>query len=475
LRLSSLVLILKGPMAQLRYFSWGRAAALAALIVAAVAVFAFTRSGRQLRVLLMTDARTGSPQWCDVTTAALQSLSKKWETAYRVRLIPAGCETWNPPTPAAPPFQQRVDFIQARTQGISAADLIFVFAEAKAPPGAALAGAALAFDDVAVLSGAEAMQAGLKALFGVPEGVPEGEAGDKRILAMRDFPFAGGLRTWDSAKESQATKALRDFGDQDPRLTLARLFELDGDNQRAAALWSAIAATRSGDASAQFELALALNRAGQLTDALGAFRASLAINPQLPGVRTQYATTLAQLGQVAEAETEFRRTIADFPNDAQSRINLAVLLVDRLGSRSTAIALLKEALKLDPASASAQHNLALAAEFERGVRQRLQQLKTQAAKDPQDALIAFETGVAFARLGELEPAAVALRRAATLNPASKPAYQNLATVLVLLQRKEAAQKLLAEAQTHGHSFPPEFVREFETYRSATPDPTKGNP
>jgi tetratricopeptide (TPR) repeat protein len=114
-------------------------------------------------------------------------------------------------------------------------------------------------------------------------------------------------------------------------------------------------------ATARCQLGVAFLRRRQAREALSAFDAALELDPDQP-LALNYAGLLnADAGNLATAETLFRRLILVAPQLAKAHENLG-LVVAKQGRPGEALAHYDEALKLDPSSASAHRNAARACE-----------------------------------------------------------------------------------------------------------------
>lgn len=120
-------------------------------------------------------------------------------------------------------------------------------------------------------------------------------------------------------------------------------------------------AVHPDSATARCQLGVALLRRRHAKEALSAFDATLELDPDQP-LALNYAGLLnAEAGNLANAESLFRRLILVAPQLAKAHENLG-LVVAKQGRPEEALAHYDEAMKLDPSSASAHRNAALACE-----------------------------------------------------------------------------------------------------------------
>jgi protein O-GlcNAc transferase len=135
-----------------------------------------------------------------------------------------------------------------------------------------------------------------------------------------------------------------------------------------------LALGRPGDAVAAFEAALALNpndvaalnglgiaalHRRQFVEAIDAFQRALALDPGLVAAANNLGNVHRERGELSEAEAWYRRALALAPERASAANNLAVALRDQ-GKLREAISEFRHALALDPASVAARANLGAA-------------------------------------------------------------------------------------------------------------------
>src|SRR5690606_6057830 len=94
-------------------------------------------------------------------------------------------------------------------------------------------------------------------------------------------------------------------------------------------------------------------------EALGCFRAALAIRPNSAGVQLNAGCMLDELGQYTEALAAHRRAIELQPDYASAHFNQAVVLT-KLNRSQEAIPAFRRAVELEPARASYHFHLAMA-------------------------------------------------------------------------------------------------------------------
>jgi tetratricopeptide (TPR) repeat protein len=100
-------------------------------------------------------------------------------------------------------------------------------------------------------------------------------------------------------------------------------------------------------------------RPPRAAEAVGFFRASLALRPDSPGAWLNFGSALRDLNRLAEAEAADRRALDLEPNYADARCNLGIDLA-RQNRLPEAVEELRRAVALKPALAQAHNNLGLA-------------------------------------------------------------------------------------------------------------------
>ncbi len=116
---------------------------------------------------------------------------------------------------------------------------------------------------------------------------------------------------------------------------------------------TAAVALRPENVRAHYNMAMALERAGDHDEAVNAFRETIALMPNYMVARESLGNVLWHSGKVAEAMAEFREAIRVKPSDPRARNELAYHLME-LGDLDGATGSVDDALRLDP-----EHGLAL--------------------------------------------------------------------------------------------------------------------
>jgi len=130
-----------------------------------------------------------------------------------------------------------------------------------------------------------------------------------------------------------------------------------GDASRAAELYREAIAADPDNAVLRYNLALALDRSGALSEERAVLEKTLALNPNSPEAENQLGVLAAKSGELAMAEEHFRRALKITPHFADASINLGTLLGQQ-GKDHEAEQQFRDALASNPRSVQGWTNLA---------------------------------------------------------------------------------------------------------------------
>ncbi|OGR97327.1 MAG: hypothetical protein A2V88_01330 [Elusimicrobia bacterium RBG_16_66_12] len=164
-----------------------------------------------------------------------------------------------------------------------------------------------------------------------------------------------------------------------------------------------------------YYLALGHDDLGERDEAVELLRDVLSVKPEDRDARWQLAAILEKMDRIAEAETEFRRLLADKPDDAPALNYLGYALADR-------------GLKLEEAESLARRALAL---------------------EPGNAAYRDSLGWALFKLGRDAEAARELAAAARSSPDDESVWDHLGSARKALGREEAAWRAWRLSQSLG--------------------------
>jgi tetratricopeptide (TPR) repeat protein len=166
-----------------------------------------------------------------------------------------------------------------------------------------------------------------------------------------------------------------------------------------------------------------------LEEAIGFFRAAVALRPASPGAYVGLGIALYAKGDLAGAVTAFRQALALGPKLALAHSNLGDALKAQ-GDLAGAIAAFHRALALDPRFAQAHSNLGNARMAQGDVAGAIAAYRRAVELDPRLAPAHSNLGVALQAQGDLAGAIGAFRRALALDPRLAPAHCNLGDALI---------------------------------------------
>jgi tetratricopeptide (TPR) repeat protein/serine/threonine protein kinase len=168
-----------------------------------------------------------------------------------------------------------------------------------------------------------------------------------------------------------------------------------GKPDEAIAAWRRSLELKPGNAVLHGNIGAVLSNMGDYEGAIECYRAAIELAPNNAGVQGNLGIALTRVGKAGEAVTAFRRAIELNPNDPEFHSNLGVVLSDQLGDYEAAAECYRTAIRLDPEKPLAHSNL----------------------------------GTALSRLGRLDEALAAHRKALDLDPKLGRACADTAWIL----------------------------------------------
>jgi predicted O-linked N-acetylglucosamine transferase (SPINDLY family) len=186
-------------------------------------------------------------------------------------------------------------------------------------------------------------------------------------------------------------------------------------------------------------LGTALLGAGRPDEAIAQYRRAIAISPDNAMAYGNLGKVLQDLGRVEESFVAYTTALALRPQNAEVLINFGAALLDQQ-QWDEAVRVLREAIALKPASAMALANLAVGLLGSAQYDAALTACRQALALDPQGAAIACTLGGAMLELGEAADAASLCRRAIALDPTSASAYFNFSHACKALNQLDAAEE-----------------------------------
>jgi serine/threonine-protein kinase len=175
-------------------------------------------------------------------------------------------------------------------------------------------------------------------------------------------------------------------------------------------------------------LAFVLHEDGRRAEAVGFFRAAVALRPRSPGARNSLGVALLGQGDVDGAVAACRRASELQPDVALAHYNLGVALLEK-GDLDGAVAACRRASELQPEDADAHTNLGNALRGKGDLDGAVAAYRRALALQPGHALAHLNLGVALVGQGDVDGAGAAFRRALEHEPENALAHYNLGAVL----------------------------------------------
>ncbi|MBI5241121.1 MAG: tetratricopeptide repeat protein [Elusimicrobia bacterium] len=216
--------------------------------------------------------------------------------------------------------------------------------------------------------------------------------------------------------------------DEDPHLALRLSYYLSqaGRLPEAVANLETARARWPGDDQVAYFLALGYDDVRAGAKAVPLLRGVLELKPGWREARQQLAVILEKLGRMEESEREFRRLLADKPDDAQSLNYLGYSLADRGLKLGEAERLIREAVRLAPANPAYIDSLGWVLHKQGRSTEAVAELESAAARAPEDATVWEHLGDVRAAASRPDGAWLAWKRAAALADDPAPALRKAA-------------------------------------------------
>ena len=248
---------------------------------------------------------------------------------------------------------------------------------------------------------------------------------------------------------------------QSPQLLAALGIRLMRPRERAEGLLRAAQQRHPGDFWINFELGFALE-SSKPAEAVGYFRAALALRPKTPAVHNFLGRALYLQGELESAAAEFHRAIGFDAGYADPHNGLGVVLekqgkldqaaaeyrtatgldsknvsahtnlgnvLHAQGKLEEAIAEYRKAIALDPKYSAAHTGLGNALRGQKKPDEGIAEYRKAIALDPKDARARYNLGHALHEQGKREEAITEYRNAVALDPKHAEAHNNLGAVL----------------------------------------------
>jgi tetratricopeptide (TPR) repeat protein len=179
----------------------------------------------------------------------------------------------------------------------------------------------------------------------------------------------------------------------------------------------------------------ALVRKRDLTGAIAAYHRAIAIDPEYAHAHYNLGVVLKDKGDAEGAIAAYRRAIAIDPRHAHSYTNLGVALAEK-GDVEGSIAAHRKAVAVDANDAEAHFNLGTALAAKGWLDEAIREYRRAIDLKHDKALT--NLGAALEEKGDPEGAIAAYRRAVALNPRDAKAHNNLGNALLSMGRTDEA-------------------------------------
>jgi tetratricopeptide (TPR) repeat protein len=174
---------------------------------------------------------------------------------------------------------------------------------------------------------------------------------------------------------------------------------------------------------------------GRFSDAIQAYREALKIEPEAEDMQYNLAIALARAGKTDEAIAVYKEALRLVPDYAEAHNNLGNLLVKK-GQFDEAVDHFKEAIRINPEHAPSHNNLGTAYARQGKAFQAAEAFGKAVALDPNYLEARCNLGNSYSSQGRIPEAKQQYQEILRINPQFGPARQGLAN----LARKEQGQK-----------------------------------
>lgn len=195
---------------------------------------------------------------------------------------------------------------------------------------------------------------------------------------------------------------------------------------------------------AHSNLGAALNKKGEFSEAIHHFSIALEITPTLATAHYNLGVTLEEIGQLDEALSHFSKAIESKPNYVEAYNNMGAVL-DKKGRSDQAVAQFTKALQLKPDLATAHYNLGIALEKQGKLNEAASHLTEALRIEPGLAMAHYNLGSVLGKLGKLNEATSHFSKAIELKPDLDLAHGNLGVALAVQGKLEEAIPHLTKA------------------------------
>jgi tetratricopeptide (TPR) repeat protein len=194
------------------------------------------------------------------------------------------------------------------------------------------------------------------------------------------------------------------------------------------------------DAKAHTNMGNAFLKQDNIDEALQCFHRALALNPNYADAHNNLGNALLKQGNTDDALQSFRRALALDPDLADAHNNIGNVFFKQ-GKTGEALQYFQRALSLNPDQAEAHNNLANALMQKGDIRGAIDHFQAILKKYPDHVEANINLGAALARTGQIDEALIHYQTALDTDPNNPEAHNNMGVLLV-------QKNMLPEALEH---------------------------
>lgn len=209
-------------------------------------------------------------------------------------------------------------------------------------------------------------------------------------------------------------------------------------------LWRHALAVGRASSTVHYNLAYALQKRGQFTEAIEHYRKSLQFNPLVADAHYYLADALAMQGSLGEAMEHYGQAIKINPEFWGAHYNLAIVL-ERQGRVGEALGHYRQAVQINPADVDGHNNLAMVLSRQGKFKEAIEHFRLSLKLDPAQSEVYLRLGNISARQGNLDEATQYFREALRIKPDFAEARNNLGRAFAAQGRLDEAVKEFREA------------------------------
>jgi tetratricopeptide (TPR) repeat protein len=189
-------------------------------------------------------------------------------------------------------------------------------------------------------------------------------------------------------------------------------------------LWRHALAVGRASSTVHYNLAYALQKRGQFSEAIEHYRKSLQFNPRVADAHYYLADALAIQGSLGEAMEHYGQAIKINPEFWGAHYNLAIVL-ERQGRVGEALGHYRQVVQINPDNVEAHNHLAIVLSRQREFSEAIEHFRLSLKLDPTQSEVYLRLGNIAARQGNLDEAMRYYRESLRIKPDFAEARNNL--------------------------------------------------